>query len=155
MAGARTGRAAEGENQMQDSYVQVSGNLTADPVIRTFPSGAVVCNFRIGVSSRWRDRQSGQWRDGEATFYTVSCWRQLAENASESLHKGDRVIVVGRLRDRSWTTPEGEQRTSHEIDADTVGPDLTRHVASLRKSYRSASSRLLKGAGTDASEAAA
>lgn len=123
---------------MQDSYVQLTGNLTADPVVRRFPSGAVVCNFRIAVSSRWRDRESGQWRDGEATFYNVSCWRQLAQNVADTLRKGDRVIVVGRLRDRIWVTAAGEQRSAHEVDADAIGPDLNRHVASLRKPERPA-----------------
>lgn len=125
---------------MQDSYVQLTGNLTADPIIRSFPSGAIVCNFRIGVSARWRDRESGEWRDGDATFYTVSCWRQLACNVSETVRKGDRVVVVGRLRDRSWVTSSGERRTTHEVDADIVGPDLNRHVAALRKSMSAAAS---------------
>jgi single-strand DNA-binding protein len=121
---------------MQESHVILVGNLTADPSLKSVPSGAKVCNFRIGVTPRWRDKESGQWRDGDSMFYGVDCWRALAENANDTLRKGDRVVVVGRLRQNSWTSPEGQERSSVEVEAETVGPDLNRHVAILRKVSR-------------------
>jgi len=122
---------------MQESHTILVGNLTADPTLKWVQSGAPVCNFRIGVTPRWRDRESGQWRDGSSMFVGVDCWRTLAENANATLRKGDRVVVVGRLRQRSYLTPEGQERINVEVDAETIGPDLNRHVATLRKASRS------------------
>ncbi|HVV29670.1 MAG TPA: single-stranded DNA-binding protein [Mycobacteriales bacterium] len=121
---------------MQESHVQLTGHLCADPVLRVVGGGTPVANFRIGVTPRWRDRESGTWRDGSSTFYNVSCWRRLAENVTATLHKGDRVVVIGRLRDRAWVNASGEERVSHEVDADLVGPDLNRHTATVRKPLR-------------------
>lgn len=114
----------------------VTGNLVADPQLRIVASGAPVCSFRIGVTPRHRDKDSGQWVDGTSMFLSVSAWRGLAENVHASLHKGDRVVVHGRMRQRSFTTQAGEERVVSEIDADFVGPDLNRHTAVLAKPDR-------------------
>lgn len=118
---------------MQDITVTAVGNLTAEPQLRVVGSGAQVCSFRIGITPRHRDRASGEWVDGTSMFLSVSCWRRMAQNAHATLHKGDRVFVTGRLRQRSYTTQLGEERTAWEVDAELVAPDLGRHVASLSK----------------------
>ncbi len=131
---------------MQEFTTTVVGNLVADPQLRIVGSGAAVCSFRIGVTPRHRERDTGQWVDGTSMFLSVSAWRTLAENAHESLHKGDRVVVVGRIRQRSYTTQAGEERVVWEVDADLVAPDLTRHTAVLaRPPRRTASPELPAG----------
>jgi single-strand DNA-binding protein len=105
-----------------DSAAIVIGNLTADPDLRYTPNGAAVC--RLGVAVTRRERDGDGWRDGETSFYDVACWRELAENVTESLHTGDRVVIVGRLRQRSWEGTDGERRSKVEIDADEVSPSL-------------------------------
>ena len=107
---------------MPDTTTIITGNLTDAPELRFTPNGAAVANFRVAVTPRVRD--GNQWKDGETSFFRITAWRQLAENATESLSKGDRVIVVGRLKARSWETPEGERRTVVEIDAEEIGPSL-------------------------------
>lgn len=125
---------------MQESHVEVIGNLTADPVTKVIgPKDTAVTNFRLASTPRWRDKDTGAWRDGETSFYNVSTWRWLAENVAASLHKGDRVVVIGRLRQRTYLTADAVERTSLDIDADLVGPDLNRHVAAVRKVDRPAS----------------
>ena len=103
-----------------DTTITVVGNLTADPELRFTPSGAAVANFRIASTPRTYDRQSGEWKDGESLFLSCSVWRQAAENVAESLTRGARVIVSGRLKQRSFETREGEKRTVVEMDVDEV-----------------------------------
>ena len=107
---------------MPDTTTIITGNLTDNPELKFTPNGAAVANFRVAVTPRVRD--GNDWKDGETSFFRINAWRQLAENATESLSKGDRVIVVGRLKARSWETPEGERRSVVEIEADEIGPSL-------------------------------
>lgn len=119
-----------------ETPITVIGNLTADPELRFTPSGAAVANFTVASTPRQFDRQSNEWRDGEAMFLNCSVWRQAAENAAESLTKGMRVIVNGRLKARSYETREGEKRTVFEIDVDEVGPSLRYASAKVTKTSR-------------------
>lgn len=107
-----------------ETIITLVGNLTADPELRFTPSGAAVANFTVASTPRTFDRQSNEWKDGDAMFLNCSVWRQAAENAAESLTKGMRVIVQGRLKSRSYETREGERRTVFEVDVDEVGPSL-------------------------------
>ncbi|MFT4294225.1 MAG: single-stranded DNA-binding protein [Micropruina sp.] len=107
-----------------ETQITLVGNLTADPELRFTPSGAAVANFTVASTPRTFDRQSGEWRDGDAMFLNCSVWRQAAENVAESLTKGMRVVVQGRLKSRSYETREGERRTVFEVDVDEVGPSL-------------------------------
>jgi single-strand DNA-binding protein len=107
---------------MPDTHVTITGNLTDDPEVTFTPNGAAVCNFRLAVTPRIRE--GDQWKDGETSFFRVTAWRQLAEHVGDSLSKGDRVIVQGQLRARSWETPEGERRSVVEVTAEEVGPSL-------------------------------
>jgi single-strand DNA-binding protein len=115
--------------------VVVVGNLTDDPELRFTPQGVAVANFRLAVSRRVKD-ESGQWKDGETSFFRISCWRQLAENVAESLTRGSRTMVAGRLRMRQWETQEGEKRSVVEIEADEVGPSLKWATAKVEKTSR-------------------
>ena len=101
-----------------DTPITVVGNLVADPELRFIPSGAAVANFRIASTPRTFNRETNQWEDGEALFLTCNCWRQMAENVAESLQRGSRVIVQGRLKSRTFETKEGERRTVFELDVD-------------------------------------
>jgi single-strand DNA-binding protein len=105
-----------------DTHVTIVGNLTDDPEVSFTPAGAAVCNFRVAVTARIKDGEG--WRDGDTSFYRITAWRQLAEHIGDSLAKGNRVIVVGQLRARSWETPEGERRSVVEVQAEEVGPSL-------------------------------
>jgi single-strand DNA-binding protein len=107
---------------MPDTTTIITGNLTDAPELRFTPNGAAVATFRVAVTPRVRD--GNDWKDGDTSFFRVTAWRRLAENATESLSKGDRVIVVGRLKTRSWETDQGERRTVVEIDAEEIGPSL-------------------------------
>ena len=120
-----------------DTVITLVGNLVDDPDLRFTPSGAAVANFRVASTPRFLDRQSGEWKDGESLFLTCSVWRQAAENVAESLQKGMRVIVQGRLKQRSYETREGEKRTVFEIDVDEVGPSLKSATAKVAKTQRS------------------
>ncbi|MGH3444819.1 MAG: single-stranded DNA-binding protein [Nocardioidaceae bacterium] len=120
-----------------ETPITVTGNLTADPELRFTPSGAAVANFTVASTPRTFDRQSNEWKDGEALFLNCSVWRQAAENAAESLQKGMRIIVSGRLKARSFETREGEKRTVFEIDVDEVGPSLKYATAKVTKTSRS------------------
>jgi single-strand DNA-binding protein len=122
-----------------ETPITVVGNLTADPELRFTPSGAAVANFTVASTPRTFDRQSNEWKDGEALFLNCSVWRQAAENAAESLTKGMRVIVSGRLKARSYETREGEKRTVFEIDVDEVGPSMKYATAKVTKTSRSGS----------------
>ena len=117
-----------------ETTITIIGNLTADPELRFTPSGAPVANFTVASTPRTFDRQSGEWKDGEAMFLNCAVWRQAAENVAESLTKGMRVIVFGRLRSRSYETREGDKRTVFEIDVDEVGPALRYATAKVTRS---------------------
>lgn len=119
-----------------DTTITVVGNLVADPELRFTPSGAAVANFRIASTPRRRDPQTNQWVDGEALFLSCNVWREAAENVAESLSKGMRVIVQGRLRQRSYETREGEKRTVFEVEVDEVGPSLTFAKAEVTRTPR-------------------
>ena len=119
-----------------DNQVVIVGNLTDDPELRYTPAGAAVANFRVAVNRRTRD-ESGQWKDGETSFFRVNAWRTLAENVAESLTRGSRAVVVGRLRSRTWETQEGETRSAVEIEADEIGPSLRWATAKVEKTQRS------------------
>jgi len=120
-----------------ETVITLVGNLVDDPELRFTPSGAAVANFRLASTPRIYDRQSGDFKDGESLFLTCSVWRQAAENVAESLQKGMRVIVQGRLKQRSYETREGEKRTVFEIDVDDVGPSLRSATAKVTKVQRS------------------
>ena len=119
-----------------DTTITVVGNLTADPELRFTPSGAAVANFTVASTPRIYDRQSGDWKDGEALFLRCSNWREAAENAAESLTRGSRVIVTGRLKQRSFETKEGEKRTVMEVEVDEIGPSLKYATAKVNKAGR-------------------
>lgn len=116
-----------------ETQITLVGNLTADPELRFTPSGAAVANFTVASTPRTFDRQANEWRDGDSMFINCSVWRQYAENVSESLTKGMRVIVQGRLKSRSYETREGEKRTVFEIDVDEVGPALRHATAKVTR----------------------
>ena len=119
-----------------DTTITVVGNLTADPELRFTPSGAAVANFTVASTPRIYDRQSGDWKDGEALFLRCSIWREAAENVAESLTRGSRVIVTGRLKQRSFETREGEKRTVMEVEVEEIGPSLKYATAKVNKASR-------------------
>jgi single-strand DNA-binding protein len=121
---------------MAMGQVTIVGNLTDDPELRYTPNGAAVAKFRVAVNRRYKD-QSGEWKDGDTSYFTVNAWRSLAENVAESLTRGANVIVVGRLQQRSWETQDGDKRTVIEIEADEVGPSLRWATAKVEKQSRS------------------
>ncbi len=120
-----------------DTIITVVGNLTADPELRFTPSGAAVANFTVASTPRIFDRQSNEWKDGDALFMRCSIWREAAENVAESLTRGSRVIVQGRLKQRSYETREGEKRTVVELEVDEIGPSLKYATAKVNKASRS------------------
>jgi len=120
-----------------ETIITVVGNLTDDPELRFTPSGAAVANFTVASTPRTLNKQTNEWEDGEAMFLRCSVWRQAAENVAESLQKGARVVVQGRMRARTWETREGEKRTSFEIDVDEIGPSLRWATAKVAKAGRS------------------
>jgi len=130
-----------------DVTITVIGNLTDDPELRFTPSGAAVAKFRIASTPRILDRQTNEWKDGEPLFLTCNVWRQAAENCAESLQRGARVIVTGRLRQRSYETREGEKRTVMELEVDEIGPSLRYATAKVQKMSRSSGSGGGYGAG--------
>ena len=119
-----------------DTTITVVGNLTADPELRFTPSGAAVANFTVASTPRIYDRQSGDWKDGEALFLRCNIWREAAENVAESLTRGSRVILTGRLKQRSFETKEGEKRTVMEVEVDEIGPSLRYATAKGNKANR-------------------
>ncbi|MGQ0573766.1 MAG: single-stranded DNA-binding protein [Pseudonocardia sp.] len=119
-----------------ETVITVVGNLTADPELRFTPSGAAVANFTVDSTPRTFDRQSGEWRAGDALFMRCNVWRQAAENVAETLTRGMRVMVSGRLRQRSFETREGEKRTVVELEVDEVGPSLKYATAKVNKVSR-------------------
>ena len=116
-----------------ETTITLVGNLTADPELRFTPSGAAVANFTVASTPRTFDRQTNEWRDGEAMFLNCAVWRQAAENVAESLQKGMRVIVQGRLKSRSYETRDGERRTVFEVDVDEIGPALRYATAKVTR----------------------
>jgi single-strand DNA-binding protein len=119
-----------------ETTITVVGNLTDDPELRFTPSGAAVAKFRIASTPRTMDRQSGEWKDGEPLFLQCNVWRDAAEHVAESLQRGARVIVQGRLRQRSYETREGEKRTVYELEVDEIGPSLRYATAKVNKVSR-------------------
>jgi single-strand DNA-binding protein len=120
-----------------DTIITVVGNLTDDPELRFTSSGAAVANFTVASTPRFFDKNTNDWKDGDALFLRCSIWRQAAENVAESLTKGARVVVQGRLKQRSYETREGEKRTVYELDVDEVGPSLRYATAKVTKVSRS------------------
>jgi single-strand DNA-binding protein len=120
-----------------DTQITVVGNLVSDPELRYTPTGVAVANFRVASTPRTFDRQANEWKDGDSLFLTCNVWRQAAENVAESLQRGMRVIVMGRLHQRSYETREGEKRTVFEIEVDDVGPSMRNASAKVAKSNRS------------------
>lgn len=119
-----------------DTTITIIGNLTADPELRFTSNGTAVANFTVASTPRAFDRASGEWKDGEALFLRASIWRDPAEHAAESLSRGARVIVTGRLRQRTYQTSEGENRTVIELDAEEIGPSLRFATATVNKATR-------------------
>jgi len=119
-----------------DTVITVIGNITGDPELRFTPSGAAVANFTVASTPRAFDRQSNEWKDGETLFMRCSVWRDAAENVAESIQRGTRVIVSGRLKSRSYETKEGEKRTVVELDVEEVGPSLKYASAKVTKTQR-------------------
>ncbi|EOM76926.1 single-stranded DNA-binding protein [Rhodococcus rhodnii] len=119
-----------------DTVITVVGNLTADPELRFTPAGAAVANFTVASTPRIFDRQTNEWKDGEALFLRCNIWREAAENVAESLNRGSRVIVQGRLKQRSFETREGEKRTVVELEVDEIGPSLKFATAKVTRAGR-------------------
>jgi single-strand DNA-binding protein len=119
-----------------DTQITVVGNLVEDPNLRFTPSGQAVANFRVASTPRFYDKQANEWKDGDALFLTCNIWRQTAEHAAESLTKGMRVIVYGRLKQRSYETKSGEKRSVFELEVDEIGPSLRNATAKVHKSQR-------------------
>lgn len=123
-----------------DTTITVIGNLTDDPELRFTPSGAAVAKFRVASTPRYLDKTTNEWKDGDSLFLSCTVWRQAAENVAESLTRGTRVIVSGRLKQRTYDTREGEKRTVIELEVDEVGPSLRSATAKVQKMQRSGSS---------------
>jgi single-strand DNA-binding protein len=122
-----------------DTQITIAGNLVDDPELRFTPAGQPVAKFRVASTPRFRDNSTGEWKDGDSLFLTCNVWRQAAENVAESLTRGTRVIVSGRLRQRSYETKEGEKRTVYEVEVDDVGPSLRNASAKVNKVARNGS----------------
>jgi single-strand DNA-binding protein len=119
-----------------DTQITIAGNLVDDPELRFTPSGQPVAKFRVASTPRFLDKSTNEWKDGDSLFLTCNVWRQAAENVAESLTRGTRVIVSGRLRQRSYETKEGEKRTVYEVEVDDVGPSLKNASAKVNKVAR-------------------
>lgn len=135
-----------------DTIITVIGNLTADPELRFTQSGAAVCSFTVASTPRAYDKATGEWKDGEALFLRCNLWRQPAENVAESLTRGTRVIVSGRLKQRSFETREGEKRTVIELEVDEIGPSLRYATAKINKVARGGGSGGYGASGSGASD---
>jgi single-strand DNA-binding protein len=120
-----------------DTAITIVGNLVGDPELRYTPTGQAVATFRVASTPRFMDKTTNEWKDGDSLFLSCNVWRQAAENVAESLQRGMRVIVQGRLRQRSYETKEGEKRTVYEVEVDEVGPSLRNASAKVTKSQRS------------------
>ncbi len=137
-----------------ETIITVVGNLTADPELRFTPSGAAVANFTVASTPRTLDKNTNEWKDGEALFLRCSVWRQAAENVAESLQRGMRVVVQGRLKQRSYETKEGEKRTVVELDVDEIGPSLKYATAKVNRTSRGSNSGGGGGFGSSGSQGA-
>jgi single-strand DNA-binding protein len=122
-----------------DTQITIAGNLVDDPELRFTPSGQPVAKFRVASTPRFLDKTTNEWKDGDSLFLTCNVWRQAAENVAESLTRGTRVIVSGRLRQRSYETKEGEKRTVYEVEVDDVGPSLRNASAKVNRVARNGS----------------
>src|SRR6266446_1780207 len=122
-----------------DTQITIAGNLVDDPELRFTPAGQPVAKFRVASTPRFLDKSTNEWKDGDSLFLTCNVWRQAAENVAESLTRGTRVIVSGRLRQRSYETKEGEKRTVYEVEVDDVGPSLRNASAKVNRVARSGS----------------
>lgn len=131
--------------------VTLVGNLVDDPELRFTPSGVAMAKVRIAVNRRWRDRQSGEWQE-DTSFFTGTCWREQAEQVAESLQKGARVIITGRLEQRSWETEQGDRRSVVEVQIDEMGPSLRWATASVNKTTRSSGDYGGSGGGGDSGD---
>jgi single-strand DNA-binding protein len=138
-----------------DTVITVVGNLTDDPELRFTSSGAAVANFTVASTPRFFDKNTNDWKDGDALFLRCSIWRQAAENVAETLTKGARVIVQGRLKQRSYETREGEKRTVYELDVDEVGPSLKYATAKVAKVTRAGGGGGFGGGGGGSSQPSA
>jgi single-strand DNA-binding protein len=123
-----------------DTQITIAGNLVDDPELRFTPAGQPVARFRVASTPRFLDKNTNEWKDGDSLFLTCNVWRQAAENVAESLTRGTRVIVSGRLRQRSYETKEGEKRTVYEVEVDDVGPSLRNASAKVNKMARNGGS---------------
>jgi single-strand DNA-binding protein len=119
-----------------DTPITIVGNLVADPDLKFTPNGVPVATFRVASTPRIRDNNTGEWKDGDSLFMTCNAWRQMAENVAETLQRGMRVIVTGRLRQRNYETQAGEKRTVYEIEVDDIGPSLLRASAKVTRATR-------------------
>ena len=135
-----------------ETTITLIGNLTDDPELRFTPSGAAVAKFRVASTPRYLDRQTGEWKDGEALFLTCNVWRQAAEHVAESLQRGTRVILSGRLKQRTYETREGEKRTVFEVEVDEIGPSLRYATAKVQKMSRSSGGGFGGGGGAAADD---
>jgi len=120
-----------------ESPITIVGNLVGDPELRFTPSGQAVATFRVASTPRFLDKASNEWKDGDSLFLSCNAWRSMAENVAESLQRGMRVVVTGRLKQRSYETKQGEKRTVYEVDVDDVGPSLKSASAKVIRSERS------------------
>ena len=116
-----------------DTNITIMGNLVNDPELRFTPNGAAVAKFTVASTPRYLDKATNEWKDGDSLFLVCNVWRQAAENVAESLQRGTRVIVTGRLKQRSYETKEGEKRTVYEVEVDEVGPSLRNATAKVTK----------------------
>lgn len=130
------------------NQVVLVGNLTDDPELRYTPNGTPVASFTVALNRRFRDQATGEWKDGETSFIKCNVWRQQAENVAESLTKGMRTMVAGRLRQRSWETQDGQRRSVTEVEADSVGPSLEFATAEVKKTPRGEGVPAWSGAGS-------
>ncbi len=136
-----------------DTQITIAGNLVDDPELRFTPAGQPVTRFRVASTPRFRDNSTGEWKDGDSLFLTCNVWRQAAEHVAESLTRGTRVIVSGRLRQRSYETKEGEKRTVYEVEVDDVGPSLRNASAKVNRVARNGSGGGPAGTGGPAGSA--
>jgi single-strand DNA-binding protein len=134
-----------------DTPITVVGNLVADPELRFTPAGQPVATFRIASTPRIMDRQTNEWKDGDSLFLSCNVWRQAAENVAESLQRGMRVIVTGRLKQRNYETKEGEKRTVYEVEVDDVGPSLRNASAKVNRASRGGGEGGFSGGGSNRS----
>lgn len=132
----KSGPKTKGRIVANDTVITIVGNLTEDPSLRFTPSGSAVANFTIASTPRTFDRRSNEWKDGETLFLRAAIWKEAAENVAESLTKGTRVIVSGRLKSRSYDTKEGEKRTVMELEVDEIGPSLKYATAKVNRTAR-------------------